>query len=362
MKNIAYYISDHGYGHAARSISIIKGLVNSDEDISVTVNCSYPLQFIIDNLVNENRVKFRRVRNDFGYYTDEKLDIDKERTKNLLDLELCNIDSYVNNEKKFCEQKDIDLIVSDIGYKPFKVSEEVGLPSIGISNFTWWEVYKDLLGDIEEVNQIKDMYEKADLGLMLPMETEINPFSDHKKIGLVSRSPTKNYSQMRHILDHNKNKALIYFSHGKSVNENNGFNIDVPDKIKANMSFISFHDNKLIDNPDYIIPQKENDVQNYIEASDLVVSKFGYSTAAEAIRSGKPMILTSRDIIEDRSAIRTLKELDVVKEISRDDFLSGRWLEDIEETLDLKENYEDLPKRFRKDGKEEVISHIQEFI
>lgn len=361
MKKIAYYISDHGYGHAARSISIIKSLINYYEDLHVTVNCSYPLQFVIDNLVNEKGVKFRRVRNDFGYYTDENLDIDKDKTKNLLDLELNNIDSYINSEKQFCKKKDIDLIVSDISYKPFEVADQVDIPSIGISNFTWWEVYKDLFGDTEELNQIKEMYEKADLGLFLPMETDFSPFSEDEKIGLVSRESTRSYSHMRNILDHNKNKSLIYFSYGKSVNENNGFNIEIPDKMRSDFSFISFHDNNLISNPDHIIPQNQNDVQNYIEASDIVVSKFGYSTAAKALHSGKPMILTSRDIIEDRSAVRTLKDLNVIKEISRDEFLSGRWLGQIKECLDLKQNYEDIPIRFQKDGRKDVISYIDNF-
>lgn len=362
MKKIAYYISDHGYGHASRSTALIKKIVNDIKDVEVTVNCSYPLQFTIDNLVDEKDVKFRRVRNDFGYYTDENFEIDKDKTKNLLKLGLNNIESYINSEEKFCEKKDIDLIISDITAKPFEVANKLDIPSVGISNFTWWEVYKDLFGEIEEVNKIKEMYEKADLGLILPMETDLNPFVENKKIGLISRTPTKNYTKVRNLLNHEMNKPLVYFSHGKSVNKNNGSNINIPDDLRSDMSLISFSDNELIDNPDYIIPPDENDAQKFIEAADIVASKFGYSTAAEAVRSKKPMILTSRDIVEDRDAIEKLQKMKIVKEISRDDFLSGHWLDQIEDVLSYQKNYKNIPNRFKRDGREEAVSIIKEFL
>ncbi|MFP4051014.1 MAG: glycosyltransferase [Thermoplasmata archaeon] len=361
MKRIAYYISDHGYGHAARSIAVIKRMIHDNSDIEVIVNCSYPLQFVIDTLVNEERVKFRRVRNDFGYYTDGNFEIDIDKTETRLKLCLGNIDSYIRSESKFSKKKDIDLIISDISAKPFEVAEKVEIPSIGISNFTWWEVYRDMIGDTKEVEKIKNMYQKADLGLKLPLDTDSSPFTEEKEVGLVAREPTRSYSEMREVLNHSEDKSLVYFSHGKSVNENNGFNIEIPDSLKSEMNLMSFSDNPIIKNPDYVIQEDENDVQDYIAASDLVISKFGYSTVAEAIRTKKPMILTKRDIIEDKAGLKKLKEWNIVREITRADFMEGNWLDDVGEVLKYQRNYEDIPDRFKRDGIKDVISNVEQF-
>ncbi len=362
MKRIAYYISDHGYGHAARSIAVIKKLVEENPDLEVTVNCSYPLQFAIDNLVGMERIKFRRVRNDFGYYTDENFDIDKEKTENRLKLCIGNIESYVNSESKFCKKRDIDLIISDISFKPFEVSDRNNIPSIGISNFTWWEVYKDLIGPVEEVSKIRDIYEKADLGLILPLETGSSPFTEKKEIGLVSRSPTRDYSQMRRNLGIGDNDLLVYFSHGKSINDNKDIDIGFKLGSPSNVKILTFKDNMLIDNPEFIIQDDEANVQDYIEASDIVVSKFGYSTVAEAIKSKKPMILTSREIIEDKAAIEKLRELKIAKDLKKDEFLSGKWIDEIGNVMEYKENYRSLPHRYKKDGIKDVITHINRFL
>lgn len=43
MPTIAYFISDHGLGHAARSVAIIPSLLDCDLEISVNIHTSKPL-------------------------------------------------------------------------------------------------------------------------------------------------------------------------------------------------------------------------------------------------------------------------------------------------------------------------------
>ena len=49
MNNIAFYISDHGFGHASRSIAIIRELIKKD-NLKIYIKTSSPLELIKNSL------------------------------------------------------------------------------------------------------------------------------------------------------------------------------------------------------------------------------------------------------------------------------------------------------------------------
>ncbi len=65
MTLVAYYVSDHGYGHASRSIAVIRALVAEDPEVEVVVKSARPLSFLESSLGNP-RVSFSRLTNDVG--------------------------------------------------------------------------------------------------------------------------------------------------------------------------------------------------------------------------------------------------------------------------------------------------------
>ena len=67
MKTICYYISDYGFGHASRSVAIIRKLLAQTDKVKLIVCHSYALDFIKESLANEARVKYREVSTDVGY-------------------------------------------------------------------------------------------------------------------------------------------------------------------------------------------------------------------------------------------------------------------------------------------------------
>lgn len=65
MKTICFYISDYGYGHATRSIALIREIVDSCDDVNVIVKTSGPYKFTKKSL-HHPRVSAIRCRNDIG--------------------------------------------------------------------------------------------------------------------------------------------------------------------------------------------------------------------------------------------------------------------------------------------------------
>ncbi|WP_335699289.1 hypothetical protein [Neobacillus drentensis] len=60
MTTIAYYISDYGYGHASRSIAIIRKLLEESE-VKIIVCHSFALSFIKASL-NSDSVSYRNIK------------------------------------------------------------------------------------------------------------------------------------------------------------------------------------------------------------------------------------------------------------------------------------------------------------
>ncbi|OKO92449.1 hypothetical protein BRO54_2352 [Geobacillus proteiniphilus] len=67
MKTIAYYISDYGFGHAARSVALIRQLLKMEEEVRIIICHSFALQFLRESLQGENRIVFRTLETDIGY-------------------------------------------------------------------------------------------------------------------------------------------------------------------------------------------------------------------------------------------------------------------------------------------------------
>ncbi|ECH9276365.1 hypothetical protein YV30_23215, partial [Salmonella enterica subsp. enterica] len=68
-RRMAYYISDYGFGHATRSIAIIRELITKTWVSEVIVCTSFSMQLMMQSLATESdkKLQFRTVRNDIGY-------------------------------------------------------------------------------------------------------------------------------------------------------------------------------------------------------------------------------------------------------------------------------------------------------
>ena len=69
MTAISYFISDFGFGHASRSIAIMRSLLECDLDVTIDIYTSNPLDYVTKAFSSSlfiDRLKFNRVQNDGG--------------------------------------------------------------------------------------------------------------------------------------------------------------------------------------------------------------------------------------------------------------------------------------------------------
>ncbi len=359
--NICFYISDYGYGHASRSIAIIRKLLSEYKDAKIYIKNSGAFDYIRHSLPQEN-IEVVKTNNDIGViFRENSIIVEREQTRKMLLGWVSSWDKFIKTEKLFCESHMIDLILSDITPQAFVVANELDIPGIAISNFTWYYIFYNLFGNIPAVEQIKEAYMIADLALVLPFNEDMNVFREQRKVGLVSREIRGDKYEMRRSMGVSDSEILVYMGVGRSIDPSfvcNMKNLDVPDLKLLVQSNVYLPFKNVIR-----IPDKETETQNYINMCDLVVSKTGYSTASEAIRAKVPMFLLKREGFQEDELIgNAIEGMGIGKSISERSFLEGEWKNEIHDLDKYIMNFENMHDRFKSDGTEDIIHAIEKAV
>ena len=298
MKTILYYISEHGLGHLTRSIAIIRELQNHANIMirnsnEIFLKKSLPSIPIFSGKTDQGPI----ISSNF-------ISIDWEKTKISISDWYSNFNSIAENEKLFIKKKNPDIIISDISPIPLYSSNQLDIPSIAISNFTWLDVFSKL-PDLN-LNYLKSSYEKASLCIKLPLSTNMNIFSNKKNVGFVCKIPTDNNLMVRKKLNIDKSKFLIF------INLPNFFNIKL--KNFENFQVISTGAKTNFKNTVYIDPWIEG--QNLVNASDLVICKCGYGMITECLTSGTPFqLIADQDHPEQDAILQQLSKYGIENSI-----------------------------------------------
>ncbi len=353
-RTICFYVSDYGYGHASRDIAIIRRIKEHDSGIKVYVKVDNSFEFMKRSLPYPG-VEVIRHKNDVGAEAQAgKFEADKEKTLLRLREWLGKWEEFLRQEQEFCKQNKVSLILSDIPPQPFILARKLGIPGIAISNFDWHWVYRNLFGDISAIQEISAAYNQAALALVLPLNLDMVPFHNKRKIGLVSRKITRSKKEIRGECGVSEDDLLVYLGLGQSLSSDL-LKVKSPrplgEKLKV---LVSSHVNLP---GTFKVPQQETEVQNYIAACDLVVSKAGYGTLSEAISAEIPMLLF-QNFIEGEPLVREIENLGIGEEISVDSFRQGEWVDRIGSLPKYKEQYQNLPERFRREGTEDLWREI----
>ncbi|WP_188533125.1 glycosyltransferase [Paenibacillus abyssi] len=319
MITVSYYISDYGYGHAARSIAVIRSLLQfSGNRLRIIICCSKALSFIKESLkeYDQEIIEYRNVSTDLGYILKQgsiQPDIDRLTVEYLKYIE--GFPQLVERECKFLRQENISLVISDISPIPFAAANAVNIKSVGISNFTWYTAYTQMLEE-HLLTPIKEAYSQMDYFVSLPGADE--PYwgrYGHLRAGFFCREPLeKDLEQLSYQLNLNGSKIVVFFALGMSigVDDLKGMQMWEDDSclfiVSSNMD---------IDHKNVIrIPEHYTESQHYVALSDIVISKPGWGTVSEAVSLGKPLLLLKRDsFVEDDNTVAALNDNHPYKQI-----------------------------------------------
>lgn len=290
--HILYYITPHGFGHAVRSAAICNKIGHA---IDITFRTTIPRSFFEEEMFrpfNYDPDSF-----DCGCIQKDGITVDIEKTAEAyLSISRENR-KKLHNEVKFIEDKKVDLIISDIASFAFEAAYNADIPSIGISNFNWVDIYRAyenqeaLFKPI--IKEMVDQYSKATyLFRMLPSNNMEGFSCEEFEIPLVCGEGTNRRKEIIELFNipEDKHLAVIYIGNYGMEGVNWGRLAEFFDWV-----FLGVYE--LPGAPDnFIILDKEKISYRDLAASvDCVIGKIGYGTTSECTINQTPIIYVPRN-------------------------------------------------------------------
>ncbi|WP_411344956.1 glycosyltransferase [Paenibacillus sp. WLX1005] len=310
LTSVAYYVSDYGYGHAARSIAVIRRLLaDSPEPLRLIIHCGKALGFMYESLQEDSRhqLEFRTVSSDTGYVLkQDSIAADTEGLRNKYRQDLSLLGERVEQEREFLLQQRVQLVISDISPIPIVAAARAGIESLGISNFTWYTAYRDMLEPVE-LDALRTAYARMDhfIGLAGCAEPAWG-CKDRIHTGFFCRQPdAREVARIRRKLNPDGTRKIVFFALGMSIEvgelerlplwNSEGYSFIVSSNVQLEREHIAR------------IPFHYSESQNYLAAADLVITKPGWGTIGEAVTLGKPLLLLNRSqFYEDRHTVAAI--------------------------------------------------------
>lgn len=310
MKTIAYYITGYGYGHASRSIAVIRRLLNAHEDLRIHVCSSFPCPFLRSSLEGYGtRVSFRDDYVEFEYILRPgSMEPDVDGTMKEYQRLMNQSQTIIERERQFLLEHHVDLVLTDICVFPIPAAHQAEIPVIGISNFTWYTAYSKILPK-EMLHEMYSMYHLLDGFIALAGANEPNWGRRwNRELGFFSReSNEEEISRIRAIINPDGDKCIVFVGLGMKVSHEDcqSWRLwDDPDVCFVVSSNVNIKKENV-----FMIPSHELETQHYIAAADAIVTKVGWGAISEAVGHGTRLILTERGgMQEDDNTLAYLRK------------------------------------------------------
>jgi L-arabinokinase len=291
-KGVCFYISGHGFGHASRTMQVIKSLVEMAPEVSIHIKTSTPRWFIESNL-SPAHYTYHLQKNDIGVVQTDSLHLMPKITFQAYDTFFNSRQELIRQETEWAARCGVGLIVSDIPPVAFEISKNAQIPGIGITNFSWDWIYEAFLEDFPQydylVEQIRGTYGLCDLLYRLPFHGDLSAFPHITDVPLIARTSTRSGLETRRILDLPQGTKLILCSFG-------GIGIENPISFSSSSFGLIFTTEKVKPAPNtWVISQQKMKEQficysDLVAASDAILTKLGYGIVSEAIANKKPLL------------------------------------------------------------------------
>lgn len=340
--SIAYYITPHGFGHAVRSLEILRRLLELKPDIDPIIVSDIP-----DGLVEQNLgilPPIRRIRLDVGLYQYDSLRFDLEKSLELLSGLLAESQNLIEREVAFLRREHVGVVVSDVAWLPLEAANRCEIPAIGIGNFTWDWIYSAYAAKDPRwrpiISTIRQGYEKCPLFLQLPMHGDCSVCPEIEDVPLVARKMEKSRDRVRSILGLGPADRVILLAFVsleldeealRRIKNSDGvvflykspMEFPVPGAIRLDGAPVSFPD--------------------VVGAADAVLTKPGYGIVSDCLAQATPMIYTERGLFPEYEVLVQAIESNLASVfIDSDNFNTGNWLPSINRILSLPRRVPDI--------------------
>jgi hypothetical protein len=299
--HVIYYITSHGYGHGVRTAAICNAFA---PDVRITFRTTLPKQFLKEEVRRE--FGYEPAEFDCGCIQKDSLTTDVDKTfSRYRELALEN-GRRLPDEAAWCRDRGADLIASDITPFAFDVAQAANIPSVAVTNFTWYDAYHKYAHAVPAAQALletmQSQYAKASLLLALEPSLPMAYFTKRIETPPVGRAgkDRREAIAQKYGFDPSKKYALIYFGHF-GINEIDWQRLEQ----FRNWEFLSVF--PLHNPPDNyrLVPKSDFSYQDLIASADLMIAKIGYCVTSECMLHGTPLLYLPRDDFAESGRLET---------------------------------------------------------
>lgn len=353
---IAHYVSSHGYGHAARQQPIIAEL--AARGAHVHARTAAPAKFF------KKAASHHVERYDIGVVQQDALTPDIEASLKWYGDYLQQQDAVIAREVAFCREAGVQLVLCDVAPIAMEVAQQLGVPSVVITHFTWDWVYEHYLDDFPQyawvVEACRKSYNKATLALEMPFAHPFPMFNTVEKIPLVVNRPTQTREAIRASLGIPADAKMGLLSMG-------GHNIGTTNlaALKAMEDWVFLIPpgawEQVSDTPQRFrkIPMEYDNFHDLIAASDVMVGKAGGSTVSQVIADRVPMVYTMLPNWREAGLLDdALREYGVGQFVEAAAFQEGAWVDEIRPLIARDQQWKPIDLNGAKIAAERVLQMV----
>jgi L-arabinokinase len=341
---LAWYISGHGFGHAARDVEVLNVLAALRPDIAVAVRTSAP-RWIFD-LTLTRAIDWQPLDGDTGVVQIDSLRVDEDETVRRASRFYEGFDARVSAEAAWMRSNGVRLAIGDIPPLAFAGARAADVPAIALGNFTWdwiYEGYRKWIPDGSRfIDEIRAAYAGADIALRLPMHGGFGMFRRIVDLPFIARRTSRNPDDVRRALNLPIRTPIVLLSFGGyglasidlgRIATLRDYVVVTTADVGANRRADQPHASdggslpanvKMIDEQRlYANGLRYEDI---VAAVDVVVTKPGYGIISECIANDTALLYTSRGhFVEYDVLVREMPRWLRCGFISNDDLLNGNW-------------------------------------
>jgi len=296
VRPLLVYISSHGFGHAVRVCSVLRALRRLQPAVPLILRTAVPSWFLRSELGGPFTCEPATL--DVGAIQRDSLSLDPEATLAAAATLLARAPRIVATEVDAVGPRQPGAVFADIPALAFDVAAALGVPAIGMANFSWDWIYADYARDLPEflavIAALRASYARATLLLRLPWHGDLGAFPRVRDIPVVARTPAVGRDEVRRRLGLPLREYVVLLSFG-------GIGLDIRRvPARPGITFLATQSAAAGGPPP--CPYVSNAqmatagirYEDLVAAVDAVITKPGYGIVADCLASGTPIVYTDR--------------------------------------------------------------------
>ncbi len=356
MPDIAFFISPHGYGHAARAAAVMSELYLRDATYHFAIFTKAPEWFFAETLESTSYT-YHPLLTDIGVVQAGPLTENLAETHAKLKEFIPFNPHLIDNLKKELSLIGCKAVLCDISPLGLYVAESSGLPSILIENFTWDWIYEAYLPDNPEysapINYLSECFRKATFHIRT-RPASVTQNRNDLETNPVSRQPRKPREIIRQELGiHPQDRVVLVTLGGLSET----LEISIGSDTQVGIWYVIPGGSPRFEKKGrrILLPHHSRYYHpDLVKASDAVVGKAGYSTVAEAFHAGIPFAYLPRPGFRESEFLGSFIEENLGGfEIPPSDFYSGNFSKRVDELLETRVIHEPV-----RNGAEQIADFV----